>query len=320
MFMKSSLFVSIKSLFRATAKRIPPFMPTFALRIKQRESMKILGVGRAPQFSPNSTERDAAILEAVKTRLEQHVGCEVCLIDEREFSAGKSAGFDAIFSMARSHEALQAEAEAERRGVFVCNSAVNRLRLNRRSLLALSRRSGIPVPDYRIADGPLDETPFPFPFWMKRDDRTTMQKTDVRLIRDDSRWREAMQAVREERLAHYVLERHVAGDLIKFYGVNGTDFFHHSYSGGPEGFSKFGMERANGQPQGFPFEARRVKLAADRLAAAAGIDVYGGDAVVCADGSFRLIDFNDWPSFSPCRDEAAEAIVQRMGKSLDINL
>ena len=29
-----------------------------------------------------------------------------------------------------------------------------------------------------------------------------------------------------------------------------------------------------------------------------------------ADGSYVIIDFNDFPSFSRCRDEAAEAIVE----------
>jgi len=38
--------------------------------------------------------------------------------------------------------------------------------------------------------------------------------------------------------------------------------------------------------------------------------VYGGDAIVQADGSFYIIDFNDWPSFSPCVNAAAEAISQ----------
>ena len=32
------------------------------------------------------------------------------------------------------------------------------------------------------------------------------------------------------------------------------------------------------------------------------------EAIVRADGSFCVIDFNDWPSFSRCREEAAEAI------------
>ena len=40
--------------------------------------------------------------------------------------------------------------------------------------------------------------------------------------------------------------------------------------------------------------------------------IYGGDAVVRRDGSFCMIDFNDWPSFSRCREEAALAIACRI--------
>ena len=57
-------------------------------------------------------------------------------------------------------------------------------------------------------------------------------------------------------------------------------------------------------PQGYP----QVAEAAARLARLVGIQVYGGDAVLLSDGTFAIIDFNDWPSFSSCREEAAAAI------------
>ena len=47
---------------------------------------------------------------------------------------------------------------------------------------------------------------------------------------------------------------------------------------------------------------------ADKAAEAAGLDVYGGDCIVRADGTFCIIDLNDWPSFSRCKTEAAKAI------------
>jgi len=40
------------------------------------------------------------------------------------------------------------------------------------------------------------------------------------------------------------------------------------------------------------------------------IDVYGGDAIIDAEGRISIIDFNDWPSFSRCREEAADAIAK----------
>jgi hypothetical protein len=85
-------------------------------------------------------------------------------------------------------------------------------------------------------------------------------------------------------IAHPVVTAHVAGTDLKFYGVADAFFY----------------------PSGHP----GLRQAAVRLARQAGVSVYGGDAVVRPDGSFVIVDFNDWPSFSPCRDEAAAAISQ----------
>ena len=40
------------------------------------------------------------------------------------------------------------------------------------------------------------------------------------------------------------------------------------------------------------------------------VKIYGGDAIVAADGSISIIDWNDWPSFAPCRAEAAPHIAK----------
>ena len=38
--------------------------------------------------------------------------------------------------------------------------------------------------------------------------------------------------------------------------------------------------------------------------------IYGGDCIVSPDGEIRIIDFNDWPSFAPCREEAGPQIAK----------
>ena len=40
----------------------------------------------------------------------------------------------------------------------------------------------------------------------------------------------------------------------------------------------------------------------------------GGDLIIGHDGVARLIDLNDWPSFSACRSEAADAIAKLVTK------
>ena len=64
----------------------------------------------------------------------------------------------------------------------------------------------------------------------------------------------------------------------------------------------------NGEAQGIAFDAEALKAEADKAADMLNVPVYGGDCVVSEDGSIRIIDFNDWPSFSVCRHDAAEAI------------
>ena len=52
----------------------------------------------------------------------------------------------------------------------------------------------------------------------------------------------------------------------------------------------------------------------------AKMTIYGGDCVISADGTLRIIDFNDWPSFARCREEAggkiAECIYKRAKKQM----
>jgi len=45
--------------------------------------------------------------------------------------------------------------------------------------------------------------------------------------------------------------------------------------------------------------------------------VYGGDCIVSPDGEMRIIDFNDWPSFAPCREEASREIANRVIQMID---
>jgi hypothetical protein len=109
------------------------------------------------------------------------------------------------------------------------------------------------------------------------------------------------------------VQRHYPGDEIKFYGVAGGRFFHWFYpekdsiaSGGP------GDPGDAGDPgdddERCPIDVIALQDLAERAAAAVGLNIYGGDVIVDASGHLTLIDLNDWPSFAPCRDRAAEAI------------
>ena len=58
---------------------------------------------------------------------------------------------------------------------------------------------------------------------------------------------------------------------------------------------------------------------AERASRLLHLPVYGGDCIVEPDGSFYFIDFNDWPSFSCCREAASAAIAARVLRAIEHN-
>ena len=48
-----------------------------------------------------------------------------------------------------------------------------------------------------------------------------------------------------------------------------------------------------------------------------GITVFGGDCIITPDGKINIIDLNDWPSFSPCAEEASEAIAAAVAETIE---
>ena len=107
--------------------------------------MKILGISRDPKYSPNATDRDAAIFQATASRLARHH--HVSLISEEFFISVDLEEFDAVFSMARSHSVLTALAEAESTmGLQVFNAAHALLAATRVKQAAVFQEKGVPQP------------------------------------------------------------------------------------------------------------------------------------------------------------------------------
>lgn len=275
----------------------------------------ILGISRAPQFSPNSEERDAAIFAALTSRLERKEYA-VDIISEDLVTEVDLADYDLVFSMARGRNVLSILSQAEQSGLPVINSATRLLQLSRGSLIQLLQQHDLPLPHIQLCELTSSQIITPriaYPFWVKRVDACAQQKGDVSFVNGEAEYQTVIKRFRESNIASYVIEQHIKGDLVKFYGVEGTAFFHVSYpTESANGFLKFGLEQANGQPSHFNFNESALKQTADEAAQLTGMTVYGGDAIITSTGQFRIIDFNDWPSFSPCRREAAKAIAERI--------
>ena len=258
----------------------------------------ILCIFRARRFSPNSVENDRQILEAVAREMKA-LGNEVRMITEEEvLSLGVLPEADIVYCMARSDEALEI---IERSKAHVINAPEGiRICGNRQALTDIMRRLDVPIPPENGDDG----------IWLKRGIGTAEVAEDTVFCSSEEEIAEAMRRFADRGITDVCRQAHVVGDLVKFYGVANTDFFYHFY---PTDFgrSKFGSEEHNGKAHHYPFSAEEMKTAVDRLATSIGVIVYGGDAIVRSDGSFVIIDFNDWPTFSPCREEAGKKITER---------
>ena len=250
---------------------------------------------RARRFSPNSVENDRLILEAVAHEMEG-MGYEVRMMTEEEVIAlGVLPEADIVYCMARSDEALEIIERSKARvinapeGIRVCG--------NRLALTDIMRRLDVPIPPENGDDG----------IWLKRGIGTAEVAEDTVFCSSEEEIAEAMRRFADRGITDVCRQAHVVGDLVKFYGVADTDFFYHFYPT-DSGRSKFGSEEHNGKAHHYPFSVEEMKVVIDRLAKEIGVIVYGGDAIVRSDGSFVIIDFNDWPTFSPCREEAGKAI------------
>ena len=255
----------------------------------------VLFIFRSRRFSPNSVENDRLILEAVAREMKAS-GNEVRMMTEEEvLSLGALPEADIVYCMARSEEALEIIERSKARiinapeGIRICG--------NRQALTDIMRKLDVPVPPENGDNG----------IWLKRGKGTAEVPEDTVFCKSEEEIAEAMRRFADRGITDVCRQAHVMGDLVKFYGVADTDFFYHFYPT-DSGRSKFGSEEHNGKAHHYPFSVEEMKKAVDRLATSIGVIVYGGDAIVRSDGSFVIIDFNDWPTFSPCREEAAKAI------------
>ncbi len=277
--------------------------------------MTIAGIKRSNLFSPNHVGNDNAIFRQTAQCLIE-AGHQVKEYTEEEF-LHNGVEERLIFTMARDKTTVALLQGLERNGVVVINSGFGIENCYRANMTRLLLGAGIPYPQSVIVDtsrpgNALDELGGRN-IWIKRGDFHAIHKEDVTFVRHAEEGYEMIREYALRGIDMVVLCKHISGDLVKFYGVRGTGFFYWFYPSEAM-HSKFGTESINGDIKHLPFDALRLKE--DSLAAAEtlGIDIYGGDAIIQPDGSICLIDVNDWPSFAPCRNEAAVHIAACIGK------
>ncbi|MDD7342364.1 MAG: hypothetical protein PUG64_01675 [Bacteroidales bacterium] len=276
--------------------------------------IKIAGIMRAGAYSPNHIGNDTAIFNAAAEQLRKR-GCLVNIYSEEQFN-GAGVNEDIILNMCRERESIERLQRLEDEGRLVVNSGYGIENCTRERMTRILLGNGIPYPDSLIVD--TNEAVKPMlkksgfkSCWIKRGDFHAMHKEDVSYVRHPEEAQEVLQEYFLRGIKRAVINVHLEGDLIKFYGVRGTQFFYWFYPF-DAGHSKYGYEAVNGKSQGIKFDEQELKDICNRAADELNVEVYGGDCIVGADGKMRIIDFNDWPSFAPCRTEAAPHIAKRV--------
>ncbi|MGH7865076.1 MAG: hypothetical protein ACREQB_08805 [Candidatus Binataceae bacterium] len=262
--------------------------------------MRAIGIYREPEYSPGKVDDDAAILDAVLGEL---VSCEfeTSRLTATQFAERGAPSADLLLAMCQGDHALQRLAEIARSGAVVINSALAIRNCYRDLLSAGLARAGVPVPPGLLVDstGPLDRTALgglelADGVYVKRGDLHALGPDDVQRVESAAQLDSVLRSFARRGIARACLQQEVKGRVVKFYGVSDQSYFAVIEDGGTVA----------------AHVERRLGNDAQRAASALGLEVWGGDAVLCGD-RFTIIDFNDWPSMSRVRHRAARAIAKR---------
>jgi hypothetical protein len=283
---------------------------------RMAESPTCWGIFREPEHSPGRKTDDAEILRSTGRRLE----CAGATVAYRrpESLTGRERILPVLaFSMCEGPEALQRLREWERRGVCVVNGSDAVFNTQRERTIALFAQRAIPSPQNRLLDcsgsiprGEAEDRLYSA-CWVKQATEHKTREGDVVFATDAGSVRDALDRLRSRGLPRAVLQQHVDGDLVKFYGV--------SDAAAPTGLDETSAVRwfewfypKEHPVAGHTFEQRALREIARRAANALGLDVWGGDAIVTPTGQMFVIDLNAWPSFALFRESAAQHIAEHL--------
>jgi hypothetical protein len=260
-------------------------------------AMTCWGVYREAAHSPGRVDDDAAILERVGAVLAER-GFQVELIGADALVESPSAN---VFAMCERGTSLDRLAAMEKTGAIVVNSPAAIRNTYRHRMIELFAQRHVHAPLSRtVATDAMKPRPADC-MWVKRYDFHATQPDDVMYVASETGWRQALRQFAERGIPFVIAQEHVVGDLVKFYGVR------NAAAPADANWFQWFYHRDKGM-LGHSFAASRLHEAALDAAAALGLEIFGGDAIIKADGQPMIIDLNAWPSYALYRDQAARAI------------
>ena len=183
---------------------------------------RFIGITREHVFSPGRVEDDSAILHDVAACLRGH-GHQVVVISGDDERWPDAADVSAVFAMCQGPRALARLQHWHARGLRIVNTPEAILNCQRHRTVAALSGSGIPFPDSVLV--PTAAAP-QLPAWVeragawiKRGDVHATQADDVIFVRDSTAVRQALRGLQQRHIATALVQRHVPGMVLKFYGV-----------------------------------------------------------------------------------------------------
>jgi hypothetical protein len=269
------------------------------------------GLFRERAHSPGRESDDAEILRLTGKMLEAR-GFEVSVKSPEDILDSGDPPPPAIFVMCEQVPILRWLQAREADGARVVNAPLAILNTHRERTLARWGAARVAFPPSRVVSTrqpallDLDLRAGARPVWVKRADVHYTEVGDVTQASTAEAVETALAGLARRGIARAVIQAHIDGDLLKFYGIGRVA--RPGGAGSPSAFWFRHFHPREHEVQGYPFDRRALATLTRQAAAALGLEVFGGDAIVTPRGQVVLIDLNAWPSFAPFRDEAATEI------------
>ncbi len=266
--------------------------------------IKCWGITRELSHSPNRESDDYRIIQLVAEKLQSATGCLVELLTVPEVESHPIAMPDMAFLMCEEVSILRFLEPWQLQGVLMINTPHSIRNTFRSYTLNLLKSFNFYPQSVLVStdDQELNLDMF-HSVWIKRGDYHATQKSDVVLARSSDEIKLVLAEFKMRGIAQALIQKHVEGDLIKFYGVgkNWFKWFYHK----------------DQNLKNYKFDEKDLLTKVYHATQTLGLEIWGGDAIVTEDGEIYLIDLNAWPSFALFREEAAIQIVDYLIGKID---
>lgn len=267
------------------------------------------GIFREEAHSPNRVSDDSSILMAVGENLRIKQKFDVRLFSVSQLPKNPMELPDLIFLMCEEASILSLLEQWQARGVILINTPQSIRNTFRDQTLKLLNDSRF-FPKTHMVHLKTDSISFP-PFkkgWVKRGDYHAIFAEDVNGYESIDQFQHICQSFEQRQIEKIIIQEHVEGDLVKFYGVRN---FYRSKSIWFEWFY-----HKDQKLKSYKINKFMLKKHCEKTAELMDVEVYGGDAIITEKGDIFIIDLNAWPSYALFRDHASNAIAQLISQKL----